>query len=31
MINFNSGKGKVEGTDELQIEDIASILNKSVD
>jgi Fe-S oxidoreductase/nitrate reductase gamma subunit len=31
MINFNSGKGKVEGTDELQIEDVATILNKSVD
>ena len=31
MINFNSGKGNKTGTEELQIEDIASILKKSVD
>lgn len=31
MINFNSGKGKVAGTEELEVEDIASILNKSVE
>ena len=31
MINFNSGKGKVKETEELQVEDIASILNKSVE
>lgn len=31
MINFNSGKGKVKQTEELEVEDIASILNKSVE
>ena len=31
MINFNSGKGKVKETEELEIEDVASILNKSVE
>jgi Fe-S oxidoreductase/nitrate reductase gamma subunit len=31
MINFNSGKGKVKGTEELEVEDIASILSKSVE
>lgn len=31
MINFNSGKGKVKETEELNVEDIASILNKSVE
>lgn len=31
MINFNSGKGKVKETEELEVEDIASILNKSVE
>lgn len=31
MINFNSGKGKVASTEELEVEDIASILNKSVE
>jgi Fe-S oxidoreductase/nitrate reductase gamma subunit len=31
MINFNSGKGKVKETEELEIEDIASILKKSVE
>ena len=31
MINFNSGKGKVKATEELEVEDIASILNKSVE
>lgn len=31
MINFHSGKGKVKETQELEIEDIASILNKSVE
>jgi Fe-S oxidoreductase/nitrate reductase gamma subunit len=31
MINFNSGKGKVKETEELQVEDIASILSKSVE
>ena len=31
MINFNSGKGKVKSTQELQVEDVASILSKSVE
>jgi len=31
MINFNSGKGKVKETEELGVEDVASILNKSVE
>lgn len=31
MINFNSGKGKVKETEELEVEDIASILNRSVE
>lgn len=31
MINFNSGKGKVKATEELQVEDVASILSKSVE
>ena len=31
MINFNSGKGKVKETEELEVEDIASILKKSID
>ena len=31
MINFNSGKGKVKETEELQIEDVASILSKSIE
>lgn len=31
MINFHSGKGKVKETEELEIEDVASILNKSID
>lgn len=31
MINFNSGKGKVKETEELNVEDVASILNKSVE
>lgn len=31
MINFNSGKGKVKETEELEVEDIASILSKSVE
>lgn len=31
MINFHSGKGKVKETEELKIEDVASILNKSID
>jgi Fe-S oxidoreductase/nitrate reductase gamma subunit len=30
MINFNSGKGKVKQTEELEVEDIASILKKSI-
>ncbi len=30
MINFNSGKGLVKATEELQIEDISQILRKSV-
>jgi Fe-S oxidoreductase/nitrate reductase gamma subunit len=30
MINFNSGKGKVKETEELEVEDIASILKKSI-
>ncbi len=31
MINFNSGKGKVASTEELEIEDVSSILAKSVE
>jgi Fe-S oxidoreductase/nitrate reductase gamma subunit len=31
MINFNSGKGNKTGTEELQIEDVASLLKKSID
>lgn len=31
MINFHSGKGKVEGTEELGVEDVATILNKSIE
>ncbi len=31
MINFNSGKGKIKDTENLEVEDIASILNKSVE
>lgn len=31
MINFHSGKGKVKGTEELGVEDVASILNKSIE
>ena len=31
MINFNSGKGNKTGTEELQIEDVASLLRKSID
>ncbi len=31
MINFNSGKGKVKETEELEVEDIASILSKSIE
>lgn len=31
MINFHSGKGKVKETEELEIEDVATILNKSID
>ncbi len=30
MINFNSGKGKNKQTEELEVEDIASILKKSI-
>ncbi len=30
MINFNSSKGSVKATEELQVEDVASILAKSV-
>jgi len=30
MINFNSGKSKNKGTEELQVEDVASILKKSI-
>jgi hypothetical protein len=30
MINFNSSKGTVKKTEELQVEDVASILAKSV-
>lgn len=30
MINFNSGKGKIKETEELQVEDVASILRKSI-
>jgi Fe-S oxidoreductase len=31
LINFNSSKGKIKKTEELEIEDIAQILSKSVD
>lgn len=31
MINFNSGKGTVKETEELEIEDVASILRKSIE
>lgn len=31
MINFNSGKGKVKETEDLEVEDVASILSKSVE
>jgi len=31
MINFNSGKGKVKETEELEVEDVASILSKSIE
>lgn len=31
LINFNSGKGKVKETEELEIEDVASILAKSIE
>lgn len=31
MINFNSGKGKVKETENLEVEDIASILSRSVE
>ena len=31
MINFNSGKGKVKETENLEVEDVASILRKSID
>jgi Fe-S oxidoreductase/nitrate reductase gamma subunit len=31
MINFNSGKGKNKQTEELEVEDIASILKKSIE
>ncbi len=31
MINFNSGKGKIKETEELEVEDIASILSKSIE
>ena len=31
MINFNSGKGKVKETENLEIEDVATILSKSVE
>ncbi len=31
LINFNSGKGKVKETEELVVEDVASILSKSIE
>jgi Fe-S oxidoreductase/nitrate reductase gamma subunit len=31
MINFNSGKGKIKETENLEIEDVASILSKSIE
>ena len=31
MINFNSGKGKVQETEELIVEDVASLLKKSIE
>lgn len=31
MINFNSGKGKIKETENLEVEDIATILSKSVE
>jgi len=31
MINFNSGKGKVKETEELIVEDVASLLKKSIE
>lgn len=31
MINFHSGKGKVKSTEDIKIEDVATILNKSVE
>ncbi len=31
MINFNSGKGKLKETEELEVEDIATILSKSIE
>ena len=31
MINFNSGKGKVKETEELEVEDVATILSKSIE
>ncbi len=31
MINFNSGKGNKTGTENLQVEDVASILRKSIE
>ncbi len=31
MINFNSGKSNKTGTEELQVEDVATILKKSID
>jgi Fe-S oxidoreductase/nitrate reductase gamma subunit len=31
MINFNSGKGKNKQTEELEVEDVASILSKSIE
>ena len=31
MINFNSGKGNKTGTENLEVEDVASILRKSIE
>lgn len=31
MINFQSGKGKLKETEEIEIEDVATILNKSIE
>lgn len=31
MINFHSGKGKVKSTEDIKIEDVATILNKSIE